>query len=133
MSRSVKPTMEILKGSGGLLRTLQSNFKTMNGGLGYATPTGVKDATGVYSEFGVDNVDNSIFRIGANGSTNGQYQWSAGGVATISHGLQRQPIGFKVLDKDAACDVYRTGGAPTANTIQLTCSVPGANVTVEIF
>ena len=133
MSRPVKPTMEMLKTPAGMFRTMQSTFQTIAGDLHYGTPTGTKDSTGVLSEFDTDNINNTIVRIGANGSTNGQYQWSIGGVATISHGLQRQPIGFKILDKDAACDVYRTGGAPTTEIIQLTCSVASANVTVEIF
>lgn len=133
MSKPVNPSMEMVKSPQGILRTSKSIVKAMNGNLSYGTPTGVKDSTGVFSEFAVDNLNNSIVRIGANGSTNGKYQWSAGGVATIAHGLQRQPIGFKILDKDAACDVYRTGGAPTATLIQLTCSVASANVTVEIF
>jgi hypothetical protein len=125
--------MEMVKSPAGVLRTTKNIAKTLNGNLTYGTPTGVKDSTGVYSEFDTDNVNNAIFRIGANGTHNGQYQWSSGGVVTIAHGLQRQPIGYKLLDKDIACDVYRTGGAPTKTTIQLTCSVSNANVTVEIF
>lgn len=133
MSRPVTPSLEAVKSPTGLLRTMKSTTKILNGGLTYGTPTGVKDSTGVYSKFDTDNINNAIFRIGANGTTNGQYQWSSGGTVTIAHGLQRQPVGFKILDKDAACDVYRTGGAPTTTLITLTCSITTANVTVEIF
>jgi hypothetical protein len=125
--------MEAVKTPAGNLRVLKSVAETLNGALSYGQPTGDKDSTGVFSKFTLDNVNNIIIRIGANGSTNGQYQWSSGGVAIINHGLQRQPIGFRVLDKDATCDVYRTGGAPTVNIIQLTCTDAAANVTVEIF
>lgn len=131
--RPVNPSMEAVKTPAGNLRVLKSVAETLNGALSYGQPTGDKDSTGVFSKFTPDNVNNVIIRIGANGSTNGQYQWSSGGIAKINHGLQRQPVGFKVLDKDATCDVYRTGGAPTVNIIQLTCTDPAANVTVEIF
>lgn len=130
--RPVTPSMNAQNPTG-QLRISKSIVKTLNGNLSYGTPTGIKDSTGCFSEFAADNVNNAIFRIGANGSSNGQYQWSAGGVVTIAHGLQRQPVGFKILDKDATCDIYRTGGAPTTTLIQLTCSASAANVTVEIF
>jgi hypothetical protein len=131
--QTVRPSQQTTKTQSGLIRLMGSVYSALSGGLTYGSPTGVLDSTGCLSEFTTDNVNNTIVRIGANGSTNGQYQWSSGGVAVINHGLQRQPIGFKILDKDGACDIYRTGGAPTNNLIQLTCSVPSVNATVEIF
>jgi len=133
MSKAVTPSMQAIKTPEGLLRTMKSSAKTLAGNLTYGTPTGSKDATGVFNSFQTDNINNGIFRVGANGTTDNKYAWDGSGNVTIAHGLSRQPIGFKLLDKDKTCDVYRTGGAPTDTLITLTCTDKTANVTVEIF
>ena len=132
MAKPVNPSMHAIKTPEGNLRMSKSVYKVLNGGLTYGVPTGDKDSTGCFSDFTNDNIDNVIYRIGGNGTTNGQYQFDATGAVTINHGLFRQPIGFKILDKDQACDVYRTS-TPDENFISLKCTVATANVTVEIF
>ena len=130
--KPTNPSMQTVKTPASQLRLAKSTFKALSGGLSYGTPSGLKDATGCFSEFNTDNMNNVIIRIGANGTTNGTYQFDATGAVTINHGLQRQPIGFKILDKDQSCDVFRTA-TPDNNFIKLKCSVTNANVTVEIF
>lgn len=130
--KPTNPSMQTIKTPASQLRLAKSTFKTLNGGLTYGVPTGLKDSTGCYSEFNIDNINNNIIRIGANGTQNGSYQFDATGAVKINHGLQRQPIGFKILDKDQSCDIFRTA-TPDSNFISLKCSVINANVTVEIF
>lgn len=130
--KPTNPTNQGVHTAAGQLRQAKSVFKVLNGGLSYGVPTGTKDSTGCFSEFQNDNIDNVIIRIGANGSQNGSYQFDAGGNVSINHGLQRQPIGFKILDKDQSCDIHRTA-TPDSNFIKLQCTVINANVTVEIF
>lgn len=127
----INPSQSVIKTSGGLLRHLQSIYKAMNGALAEAQPIG-QDSAGVYNKFQQDNSNGVMIRIGATDS-NEAIKWNQGSAFTaVNHGLQRQPIGFKVYDKDKPCDVFRTN-TPTSDIINLTCTDPTANTTIYIF
>lgn len=52
----------------------------------------------------------------------------------IVHGLQRVPIGYNVVRKDKACDVYDSSiGSWTSSLMYLKCSVATATVKLFIF
>lgn len=113
------------------LRVAQSMYKTMSGNVQESQPTG-QDSTGVYNTFEQDNGAGITIRIGA-ASSSEPVKWVTSNVGVaVNHGLQRQPTGFRVWDKDKTCDVYRTV-PPNANTITLACTDATANVTVYIF
>lgn len=50
---------------------------------------------------------------------------------TLEHGLNRIPIGFIVISKDKAGDVYSSATPATTATISLKCSV--ASVAIRIL
>lgn len=90
---------------------------------------------GVYSQFKQGNGSGVLVRIAANGvtGTGAAYNWVGTGVGVpINHGLLRQPIGFKIVDKDKSVDVYRTT-APDSNQITLASTDNTASVTVYVF
>jgi hypothetical protein len=129
--QAINPSQSFINNPKGLLRHLQSVFKVLNAGIAEAQPTGT-DKTGVYNKFSADNGNGVMLRIGANNSSE-PIRWSSPGSPTVvNHGLGRQPIGFRIYDKDKTCDVFRTG-TPTSNTISLTCTDPSANCTVYIL
>jgi hypothetical protein len=110
----------------------QSLHVALNGGLDLGTATS-KDSTGVYNKFQKSNGSGVLIRIGASGTTDNDFAWTASntGVA-INHGLLRQPIGYHVVDMDKNVTVYRTA-TPDANQITLAPSDATANVTVYVF
>lgn len=112
------------------LRWTQSVTKTLNAGVDMGVPTG-KNAAGVYNTFEQGNGDGVLIRIGATGSSEA-LSWPATGSLVINHGLGRQPIGFKIVDKDKPVDVSRTA-TPTVTTISLLPTDHTANVTIYIF
>ena len=90
---------------------------------------------GVYTQFKQGNGSGILIRVAASGITNtgAPYTWAGVGVGVaINHGLQRQPIGFHVVDQDNAIQVYRTA-PPTDQTITLAPSDDTVSVTVYIF
>jgi hypothetical protein len=106
--------------------------KVLNSGVNFANPTS-KNLAGVYNEFDRDTTDGVMIRIGASGTTEQKYTWTISGTGiVINHGLLRQPMGFKIVDKDKTVDVWRTI-TPDANQITLAPSDATANVTVYIF
>lgn len=129
--KPITPTQSIFKTPGGPLRVQQSTFKMANGGIADASPVGT-DATGVYNKFQQDNGNGVMLRIGSSSSSE-PIHWVTSNVGVaINHGLQRQPIGWYVADKDKTCDIYRTA-VPNSNTITLACTDATANCTVYIF
>jgi len=52
---------------------------------------------------------------------------------TIAHGLGRTPVGFIVIDKDKAGDIYDGGTAWTDTNIYLKCAVASVTATVLVF
>lgn len=68
--------------------------------------------------------------------------WPVTGVVTpavadttfsVTHGLGRIPVGFHVMSKNKAVDVYESGVAWTNTTISLKASVATATVKLFIF
>jgi len=114
------------------LRWLQSVTKTLNGSVDMGAPTS-KNAAGVYNEFEQGNSSGVLIRIGAHGTTEQKYTWGASNVGIpVNHTLRRQPIGFKIVDKDKSVDVYRTA-VPDTNIITVAPTDNTANVTLYIF
>ena len=119
---------------------VQSVHETVNGNIDMGRATGkAPDSAGVnagvYTQFQQGNSSGILVRIAANGvsGTGAPYNWGTTGVGIpLNHGLQRQPIGFHVVDQDKAVQVYRTA-APTDQTITLASSDNTASVTVYIF
>lgn len=94
-------------------------------------PTGT-DSTGVYNTFDTGNSSGVLLRVGASTSSEA-IKWTTTGTSiAISHGLGRQPIGFKIVDKDKPVDVSRTA-PPTSTIINLAPTDATANVTLYIF
>lgn len=90
---------------------------------------------GVPSQFSVGNMKNQLIRIAASGvsNTNASYKWTLSNIGiVIKHELGRIPIGFKIVDKDKAVDVYRVS-APGIDTLVLAPTDATASVTLEIF
>ena len=115
----------------------QSVHKAMSGNIDMGVPTG-KDSNGVYNTFSKGNQDGVLVRVGA-ASSSEPYKWvTVGTGVVINHGLvdvqgnPRQPIGFKLVDKDGAVDVYRTV-APDTTQITVATTDITINVTLYIF
>jgi hypothetical protein len=114
------------------LQWSQTVHQVLNGGVTLGLPTS-KNQAGVYNEFTQDTSDGVLIRIGAAGTTEQKYLWTTPGTGVvINHGLQRQPIGFKIVDKDKTVDVWRTA-VPDKDTIILAPSDSTVNVTLYIF
>lgn len=114
------------------LRWSQSVHKALNGGVDMGVPIS-KNTAGVYNEFEQGNSTGNLIRIGAHGTTEQQYTWGSTSVGIpVQHGLGRQPIGFKIVDKDKTVDVYRTT-VPDESTITVAPTDNTANVTLYIF
>lgn len=122
------------------LQQSQSVYNTLNGNTDFGTPTGNAPTgagvnAGVYTQFARGNGSGVLIRIAANGvtGTGAPYNWAGSNVGVpINHGLQRQPIGFIVCDKDKTVDIYRTA-APNSTQITLAPTDNSASVTVYIF
>lgn len=113
------------------LRWAQSVHKSLTGGVDMGIPTGTNSA-GVYNTFDKGNSSGVLIRVGA-ASSSEAIKWTASNTAiAINHGLGRQPIGFKIVDKDKSMDVFRTA-PPDNNVISLAPTDATANVTVYIF
>jgi hypothetical protein len=127
----INPSTSNYNKKDGPLRQAQSVFKALNGSISLAQPVGT-NASGIYNKFIPDNGDGVMLRVGGSASSE-TIKWTGSNVGlAINHGLQRQPIGFYVVDKDATCDVYRIG-TPNTNTITLACTVGTVNTTIYIF
>ena len=129
--KQINPSQSNFNRRGGALRNAQSVYKVLTAGVALAQPTGT-DATGVYNSFEQDNGNGVMLRVGGSASSE-PLKWAGSNVTlVINHGLQRQPIGFWVCDKDKTCDVYRTA-VPNSDTISLACTDGTANTTIYIF
>jgi hypothetical protein len=52
---------------------------------------------------------------------------------TIEHGLGSVPLGFLVISKDRACDVYLSATAATESEIFLKCNTASAVLKIVVF
>jgi hypothetical protein len=119
---------------------IQTVQQTLTGNVDMGTPTGNAPTSagvnaGVYTQFEQGNGSGILIRIAASGvlNTGASYNWAGTGTGiVINHGLQRQPIGFHVVDQDKAVQVYRTA-PPTNQTVTLASSDNTASVTVYVF
>lgn len=129
----IEPTIHVMNDSRQMLRWMQSVYKTLVGGTMLAQPVGT-NAQGIYNKFVLANGNGVMIRIGAAGSGE-TYTWnSINSTVVINHGLQRQPIGFHVVDADGLIVVYRTAGQPlNKDNIYLSANVPNVNTTIYIF
>jgi hypothetical protein len=137
MSRSVNP-VDMAQGlPRQQLQWAQSVDSVVNGSIDMGTivpGSGSIDATGTPANFQRGNGSGILIRVGASGSNNGpKYNWTTSGTGVvINHQLQRQPIGFHVVDSDKPLTVHRTVVSDT-NQITLAPSDATANATVYIF
>lgn len=120
---------------------VQDTQRVMNGGIEIGTPSINSPAAtsginqGLPTQYERANGSGIMIRIVANGvlDTGAPYNWSASNVGIpISHGLQRTPIGFHIVDQDKEVTVYRTAPS-TVDTITLAPTDNTASVTVYVF
>jgi hypothetical protein len=127
----INPSQSSMTRPGGTVRQAQSVYKVLNGGISESQPTG-QDPSGVFNKFQQDNGAGVTLRIGALGSAE-PLKWTGNNIGlVINHGLQRQPIGFRIHDQDQGGTVYRTV-PPDATQITLATTSDIMNVTVYIF
>jgi len=123
-----------------VLTWVQGVHKILNGAvdMGLAkgnAPTSAGINAGVYTQFDKGNSSGVLIRVAAQGVTNtgAPYNWAAVNVGiVINHGLLRQPIGFKIVDKDKTVDIYRTA-APDKDQITVAPTDNTASVTLYVF
>jgi hypothetical protein len=115
----------------GIFRWAQSVFKAMSHAVAIAQPNG-QDSAGRYNAFLQDNIDCILLYIGASGSGSTLSWGTANTPEPINHGLLRQPIGFIVVFKNKACDVY-CPTTPTKDTISLAVTDATATTIVMVF
>lgn len=139
MAKTYNPTSLVHQVTNEMRTWVQSVHKILNGAVDMGVPIKQAPAGGVngkvYTQFQQGNSSGVLIRVAANGvsGTGAPYNWAGINVGiAIIHGLLRQPIGFKVVDKDKTVDVYRTA-APTTTTITLAPTDNTASVTVYIF
>jgi hypothetical protein len=132
MAKSINPVDHCLGMPRQQLQWAQTVHTVLNGGVSLGVPTS-KNLAGVYNNFNQDTSDGVLIRIGASGTTEQKYTWTASNVGVvINHELQRQPIGFHVVDSDKDVRIYRTT-TPNTNQITLAPTDATANVTLYIF
>jgi len=122
------------------LKVAQSVHQILSGNIDMGVAVGNAPASagvnaGVYTKFQQGNSSGVLIRIAAHGvtGTGAPYNWTTNNTGVkINHGLLRQPIGFKIVDKDKTVDIYRTV-APDKNQITLAPTDATASVTVYVF
>jgi len=68
------------------------------------------------------------------GTVIGPFQLAAGVTQSIYHGLGRAFVGWIVVDKDAASDVFKDTTAPDSPTLSIPLqAVSNVNVTLYVF
>lgn len=140
MAKTLNPSSFIHTLTDPMKKWVQSVHKELNGSVDMGSPapgspvgTGIN--AGVPGQYQKGNSSGVLIRIAAHGSsgTGASNTWAGTGVGiVINHGLLRQPVGFKIVDKDKAVDVYRTA-APDPNQITLASTDNTASVTVYVF
>jgi hypothetical protein len=98
-------------------KTLQRVYKILRGNISYGSLT-VGDKNQNLDGYPVKN-----FAIVA--AINTEF--------AVSHGLNRVPVGFHVVTKSGAGDVYQSTTAWTSTQIFLKCTTTGINVSLFIF
>lgn len=118
-----------------IMQSLTSFYKVLRGNTGFGTPTKF-DGAGNGTEFNVDNMAGQLVRIGSNVNPDTLPNFWAGtnAATTVTHNLNRLPIGWIVMRKSGACDIYQPLTAPnTTKTIILYTTDDTQDVLVFVF
>lgn len=122
-------------GAKGLVDNQQKNSvqQTMDTNVEFSYPASL-DTNAWPDTFNPANVNCTLIRVGALGtSPPSQTAWT-GANTKISHNLGRQPIGWIVVYKNKTCDVFAQSVIKNdGQFIYLTCTDTSANVTLLIF
>jgi hypothetical protein len=120
---------------GDVLTILRSYYRILVANIGFGSPSAY-DTHGVGTTFPQDNGNGVLIRIGSNANPNGlANHWAGTNVATtVTHNLNRVPVGFFVASKDQTCDIYNASPfSATTSTITLYSTAGAADVLVYIF
>lgn len=115
---------------------VQSLHKTLNGNMDIGVPLKQNPVAGinknVYTQFDKGNGSGILIRIAAHGvtGTGAKYNWPAVGSLVINHGLDRQPIGFRIEDCDKDVRVFRTA---SPNSVQITIQPTDVTASVTLY
>jgi hypothetical protein len=118
-----------------MLDIFNSIYKVLTGNISFGSPTAFDNAgTGI--TYNTDNTDGVLIRVGASSNPNVlPNSWGANNTpVTITHNLNRRPVGYLVMCKDKTCDVY--SGNPFVadlNTISLAITDGSADTLLYIF
>jgi len=108
----IKPEQKSLNDFVQMLKTVYQNFiQVLNGNIGFGDGTIP------------DNISGSWINVVAPVAPNTDF--------TVNHNLQRLPVGYWVMQKDRACDVYT--GSVAATTTQLTLRATVASAVLRLF
>lgn len=108
----VRPTEPSLKSFVAMLRKIYLNLTTViNGNLGFGDGSVI------------DNISGSWINVNAPAAPNTDF--------TVTHNLNRLPVGYLVMEKDRACDVYT--GSVAATKTQLTLRASTASAVLRLF
>lgn len=125
----------IVVGQQGLIKDQQMNSvtQTLNNNIDFSYPLSL-DANGWPDTFSPANLNCTLIRVGATGTTpKSQVVWTATDTQ-IPHNLGTQPIGFIVVYKDKTCDVFASSTTKNdSQFIYLTITDDTANTTLLIF
>lgn len=125
------PTKNNMSTAEQILRWAQSVYKALNGGLTFGNPT-AQAVSGVWNAFQQDNFNGVYLYVGSNLSGASLTWFTNNTGKAFNHGLQRQPIGWIVIYKDKACDIYSTA-TPTKDIITLAITDNSANTIILVF
>jgi len=108
----IKPEQKSLSDFVQMLKTVYQNFiQVLNGNVGFGDGTIP------------DNISGSWINVVAPVAPNTDF--------TVNHNLQRLPVGYWIMQKDRACDVYT--GSVAATTTQLTLRATVASAVLRLF
>src|SRR6266403_1108071 len=108
----VKPEQKSLNDFVQMLKTVYQNFvQILNGNIGFGDGTNL------------DNINGSWINVVAPVGANTDF--------TVNHNLGRLPVGYLVMQKDRACDVYT--GSVGATLTQLTLRATVASAVLRLF
>src|SRR6266481_1003199 len=108
----IKPEQKSLSDFVQMLKTVYQNFiQVLNGNIGFGDGTIP------------DNISGSWINVVAPVAPNTDF--------TVNHNLQRLPVGYWIMQKDRACDIYT--GSVAATTTQLTLRATAASAVLRLF
>src|SRR5215469_9223478 len=84
---------------------------TINGNISFGDGTSINNINGTWINTVTPNTPNTDF--------------------TLNHNLQRLPVGYLIMKKSAACDIYTGSVAPTSTAVTLRATA--GNVVIRLF